>query len=246
MSEAVVDVTAVLDRQKITGFNVSLIILAFLVMMTDGYDLGAAAFAGPGLIKEWGLRGPELGVLLSSSLAAGLFGPPLLGFLADRFGRKRVIVAGAFSFGLFSLAAVATASLNQLVATRILAGVALAGTLPIMVSLINEFAPKKARATMVILMFSGVTFGGGLPGLIAAKFMAVHGWRILFWVGGLAPLVVAAVLLFALPESVKYLTLQPGRRDELVALLRRIDPTLQIGPDTHFIISGEQNRPKFS
>jgi AAHS family 4-hydroxybenzoate transporter-like MFS transporter len=246
MSDAIVDVTAVLDRQKITGFNVMLVVLAFLVMMTDGYDLGAAAFAGPGLIKEWGLRGPELGILLSSSLAAGLFGPPLLGYLADRFGRKRIIVAGAFAFGLFSLAAVATASLNQLVITRILAGVALAGTLPIMVSLINEFAPKNARATMVILMFSGVTFGGGLPGLIAAKFMAVHGWRILFWVGGLAPLAVAAVLLFALPESVKYLTLQPARRDELVALLQRLDPALQIGPATRFIISGEENKGRFS
>jgi AAHS family 4-hydroxybenzoate transporter-like MFS transporter len=246
MSEETVDVTAVLDRQKITGFNVLLVVLAFLVMMTDGYDLGAAAFAGPGLIKEWGLRGPQLGILLSSSLAAGLFGPPLLGYLADRFGRKRVIVAGAFAFGLFSLAAVATASLNQLVITRILAGVALAGTLPIMVSLINEFAPKHARATMVILMFSGVTFGGGLPGLIAAKYMAVHGWRILFWVGGLAPLVVAAVLTVALPESVKYLALHPRRRDELVALLRRLEPTLQIGPATRFIISGEENKARFS
>ena len=246
MSEATVDITAVLDGQKITGFNVRLVILAFLVMMTDGYDLGAAAFAGPGLIKEWGLRGPELGILLSSSLAAGFFGPPILGYLADRFGRKRVIVAGAFAFGLFSLAAVATTSLNQLVFTRILAGIALAGTLPIMVSLINEFAPKQARATMVVLMFTGVTFGGGLPGLIAAKFMAVHGWRILFWVGGLAPLAIAAVILFALPESAKYLTLHPARRGELVALLKRIDGMLQIGPDTRFVISGEQNRPRFS
>jgi AAHS family 4-hydroxybenzoate transporter-like MFS transporter len=246
MSQAIVDVTEVLDRQKITRFNVGLLILTFLVMMTDGYDLGAAAFAGPGLIKEWGLRGPELGVLLSSSLAAGFFGPPILGYLADHFGRKRVIVAGAFAFGLFSLAAVATTSLNQLVLTRIFAGIALAGTLPTVVSLINEFAPKHARATMVILMFSGVTFGGGLPGLIAAKFMAVHGWRILFWVGGLAPLAIASVLVFALPESVKYLTLHPARRDELVALLKRIDNALQIGPDTRFIISGEHNKPRFS
>ena len=246
MSQAIVDVSEVLDRQKITRFNVGLVILAFLVMMTDGYDLGAAAFAGPGLIKEWGLRGPELGVLLSSSLAAGFFGPPILGYIADHFGRKRVIVAGAFAFGLFSLAAVATTSLNQLVLTRIFAGIALAGTLPTVVSLINEFAPKHARATMVILMFSGVTFGGGLPGLIAAKFMAVHGWRILFWVGGLAPLAIVSVLVFALPESVKYLTLHPARRDEFVALLKRIDSALQIGPDTQFIISGEHNKPRFS
>ena len=246
MSEAIIDVGAVLDRQKITGFNIGLVILAFLVMMTDGYDLGAAAFAGPGLIKEWGLRGPELGVLLSSSLAAGFFGPPLLGYLADRFGRKRVIVCGAYAFGLFTLSAVATSSLNQLVLTRILTGIALAGTLPIMVALINEFAPKRSRATMVVLMFTGVTFGGGLPGLIAAKFMAAHGWRILFWVGGIAPLVIATVLLVALPESVKYLTLHPARRDELIALLKRIDPSLPIGAGTRFVISSEQNKARFS
>src|SRR5271170_8524018 len=131
MSDAVVDVSEILDRQRITGFNIRLVILAFLVMMTEGFDLGAAAFAGPGLIKEWGLRGPELGVLLSSSLAAGFFGPPILGYLADRYGRKRVIVAGALAFGLFTLAAVPTTSLNQLVVTRILTGIALAGTLPI-------------------------------------------------------------------------------------------------------------------
>jgi AAHS family 4-hydroxybenzoate transporter-like MFS transporter len=246
MSEAIIDVGAVLDRQKITGFNIGLVILAFLVMMTDGYDLGAAAFAGPGLIKEWGLRGPELGVLLSSSLAAGFFGPPLLGYLADRFGRKRVIVCGAYAFGLFTLSAVATSSLNQLVLTRILTGIALAGTLPIMVALINEFAPKRSRATMVVLMFTGVTFGGGLPGLIAAKFMAAHGWRILFWVGGIAPLVIATVLLLALPESVKYLTLHPARRDELIALLKRIDPSLPIGAGTRFVISSEQNKARFA
>jgi MFS transporter, AAHS family, 4-hydroxybenzoate transporter len=246
MTQAIVDVTEVLDRQKITRFNVGLLILAFLVMMTDGYDLGATAFAGPGLIKEWGLRGPELGVLLSSSLAAGFFGPPILGYLADRYGRKRVIVAGALAFGLFTLAAVPTTSLNQLVVTRIFTGIALAGTLPIVVALTNELAPKHARATMVVLMFTGVTFGGGLPGLIAAKYMALHGWRILFWVGGLAPLAIASVLVFALPESVKYLALHPARRDELVAMLKRIDRSLQIGADTQFIISGEQNRPRFS
>jgi AAHS family 4-hydroxybenzoate transporter-like MFS transporter len=246
MSEPIIDVSAVLDRQKITGFNVGLVILAFLTLMTDGYDLGAAAFAGPGLINEWGLRGPELGVLLSSSLAAGFFGPPLLGYLADRFGRKRVIVCGAYAFGLFTLAAVATSSLNQLILTRILTGVALAGTMPIMVALINEFAPKRARSTMVVLMFTGVTFGGGLPGLIAAKFMAAHGWRILFWVGGIAPLVIATLLAFLLPESMKYLTLQPARRGELVALLKRLEPSLSIGADTRFIIAAEQNKARFS
>lgn len=246
MSADVIEVGSVLDRQRITSFNVRLLVLAFLVMMTDGFDLGAAAFAGPGLIREWGLKGPELGVLLSSSLAAGFFGPPLLGFLADKFGRKRVIVFGAFCFGLATLAAVATTSLSELVITRIVAGIALAGTLPIVVALTNEFAPARARATMVVIMFTGVTFGGGLPGLIAAKYMAAHGWRILFWIGGLAPIVIALLLLVALPESIKYLALKPERRNDLAKMLKRIDPSLRVGPETRFHIAGEQNRGKFS
>ncbi len=240
------DVGAVLDRQRFTGFNIRLVCIAFLVMMTDGFDLGAAASAGPGLMREWSLKGPELGLLLSSSLAAGFFGPPIFGYLADHFGRKRIIVFGAVCFGLFTLAAIPTGSLSQLVVTRVLAGVALAGTLPIVVALVNEFAPRNARATMVVLMFTGTTFGGGLPGLVAANYMASHGWRILFWIGGLAPLAIALVVLFALPESIKFLTLRPGRRAELVALLKTIDPALPVSPDTNFVIAGENNRQKFT
>src|SRR3954453_4717234 len=167
-----VDVEQLLDAQKIGGFNVTLLVVSFLVMMTDGYDLGAAAFAGPGLIKEWGLHGPELGVLLSSSLAAGLFGPALFGYFADRIGRRKTIIAGTVFFGLATIGAALVNSLNELVAARILAGLALAGTMPIVVALNNEFAPKRLRATLVVLMFTGVTFGGGLPGIVAANFMA--------------------------------------------------------------------------
>jgi AAHS family 4-hydroxybenzoate transporter-like MFS transporter len=246
MAADIIDVSATLDRRGGSAFNIRLVILAFLIMMTDGFDLGATASAGPGLIREWGLKGPELGVLLSSSLAAGFFGPPLLGYLADRFGRKRVVVFGAVFFGLATLAAIPTTSLTQLVITRLFAGVALAGTLPIVVALVNEFAPRSSRATMVVLMFTGVTFGGGLPGFVAARYMAEHGWRILFWIGGLGPLVFALILLFALPESIKYLALRPERRDDLVALLKRVDPGLNVGPETTFVIAGEENRAKFS
>jgi len=241
-----VDVAQVLDNQKITSFNITLLILSFLVMMTDGYDLGAAAFAGPGLIREWGLRGPELGVLLSSSLAAGLFGPPVFGYVADRLGRRRAVIGGAIFFGLATIGAALVTSLDQLVIARLLAGLALAGTMPIVVALNNEFAPKRVRATMVVIMFTGVTFGGGLPGIIAAGYMAEYGWRILFWIGGIAPLVIVLILVAVLPESVKFLTLRPERRDELVARLRKLQPDLAIGPQTRFVIGDEQNRTKFS
>jgi AAHS family 4-hydroxybenzoate transporter-like MFS transporter len=242
----VIDIERVFDDQRIGSFHIKLLLISFLVLMTDGFDLGAVAFAGPGILKEWNLSGRELGALFSSSIAAGFVGPPLFGFLSDRFGRKRVIVCAAYTFGLFTLAAVLTSSLGQLVVVRIVAGVALGGTLPIVVTLNNEFAPARVRATLVVLIFVGVTFGGGLPGFVAAKFMGEYGWRILFWIGGIAPLVIATILVFALPESIKFLALRPHRRDELIALLNRLRPDLVVEPDAQFVISGEENRSRFS
>jgi MFS transporter, AAHS family, 4-hydroxybenzoate transporter len=241
-----IDIERVFDDQKIGSFHIMLLLISFLVMMTDGFDLGAAAYAGPGILKEWNLNGRELGALFSSSLAAGFIGPPLFGFLSDRFGRKRVIVCGAYVFGIFTLAAALTSSLGQLIVVRILAGVALGGTLPIVVTLNNEFAPARVRATLVVLTFMGVTFGGGLPGFIAAKLVGEYGWRILFWIGGIAPLVIATILALALPESIKFLALRPCRRSELVVLLKRLRSDLVIEPDTQFVISGEENRSRFS
>jgi AAHS family 4-hydroxybenzoate transporter-like MFS transporter len=242
----VIDIERVFDDQKIGSFHIKLILLSFLVLMTDGFDLGAAAYAGPGILKEWNLSGPELGALFSSSIAAGFVGPPLFGFLSDKFGRKRVIVGGAYFFGIFTLAAVLTNSLTELIVVRVLAGVALGGMLPIVVTLNNEFAPARVRATLVVLIFTGVTFGGGLPGFVAAKLMAEHGWRSLFWIGGIAPIVIATILAIALPESIKFLALRPRRRNELVTLLKRLRADLVIDSDTEFVISGEENRSRFS
>jgi AAHS family 4-hydroxybenzoate transporter-like MFS transporter len=242
----VIDIERVFDDQKIGSFHVKLILLSFLVLMTDGFDLGAAAYAGPGILKEWNLSGRELGALFSSSIAAGFIGPPLFGFLSDKFGRKRVIVGGAYFFGLFTLAAVLTNSLTELIVVRVLAGVALGGMLPIVVTLNNEFAPARVRATLVVLIFTGVTFGGGLPGFVAAKLMGEYGWRSLFWIGGIAPIVIASILAITLPESIKFLALRPRRRNELVTLLKKLRSDLVIDSDTEFVISGEENRSRFS
>jgi MFS transporter, AAHS family, 4-hydroxybenzoate transporter len=245
MQSKLVDITRVLDDQKIGPFQIQLLVLSFIVMMIDGYDIGAAAFAGPSLIHEWGLRGPELGVLFSATLISGLIGSPLLGYLSDHYGRKRIIVYAACYFGILTTCAVLATNVGNLTLLRFFAGIGIAGMLPVVVALNNEFAPRGFRATMVVIMFTGVTFGGGLPGLVAAKFIPIFGWHILFWVGGVTAIIISLLLAFTLPESVKYLALQPSRRDELVKTLTAIQPNLAIASDTQFVIGGEENQPKF-
>src|SRR4051812_30917412 len=114
MPQARIDISDVLDSHKIGAFHIKLLLFSFLIVMCDGYDIGAAAFAGPALIKEWGLRGPELGVLFSATLVAGLMGSPLLGYLSDKFGRKRVVVGPALFFGAMTWSSVLAHSLSTM------------------------------------------------------------------------------------------------------------------------------------
>src|ERR1700734_1920699 len=114
MQPKLVDISRILDEQKVGAFQIQLLILSFLITMFDGYDIGAAAFAGPSLIHEWGLRGPELGVLFSATLISGLGGSPLLGCLSDHYGRKPIIVGSSLYFGILTTAAVLATSVQSL------------------------------------------------------------------------------------------------------------------------------------
>ena len=129
---------------------------------------------------------------------------------------------------------------------RFIAGVGISGVLPITTALVNEYSPRRVRATLFVLMFSGVTFGGGLPGIVAAKFMGAYGWQVLFWVGGIAPIVVAILVYFTLPESIKFLSLRREGHLELVRILAVMQPGLTLDPNSSFTIGGEENREKFS
>lgn len=241
-----VDLSRIIDAQKISAFHITLVVMTFVVVMADGYDIGAAAFAAPALIHEWHVNPADLGKLFSAGLFAGLFGPPLLGWIADHYGRRTAIVGGLLFFGFFTWASVLAQDLVTLTALRFIAGIGIAGVLPIATALVAEFAPRRMRATLFILMFSGVTFGGGVPGLVAARYMGTYGWQILFWVGGLTPIVVAIVAFFVLPESIKFLSLKRERHARLVRQIARMQPGLALDPNADFVIGGEDNRKKFS
>ena len=121
----IIDVGRLVDEQRLSWMNVLLLLLSLLAVITDGYDLQAAAYVGPELVKTWHVERAALGPMFSAGLAGLLFGAPLLGYLGDRFGRKRALVAGCFVYGFFSLAAMAAQSIDQLIALRFLTGLGL-------------------------------------------------------------------------------------------------------------------------
>ena len=236
MTPATIDVTKLVDEQRIGFFTIRLVILSFVVMLTDGYDLAASAYSGPGLIADWHIHASDLGPVFSASPLGIVVGSPVLGSLGDRFGRRLTVILCTMIFGLFSLFCSGAHSVTELATLRFITGVGLGGMLPNITALNAEFAPLRARATLVVLMFMGITTGGTLPALVVAA-LPNYGWQILYRVGGIVPIAIAIVLYFWLPESIKFLSLRRDKksRHHLERSVRQLRPDLAISADTIFL-----------
>ncbi len=237
------DVTDYIDGRKLNAFNVQLVVVSFLVILVDGFDITVAALAVPHLIKAWGVTNPgAFGPVLGASLFGMLFGAPLIGHFGDRYGRRTAILVSYAIFGLFTLCAAWAASINQLVALRFLAGIGIGGLLPNIVALNAEFAPRRLQATAVMVSFAGITIGGSLPGPVAAYLVPTHGWQILFYLGGIVPLLFLGIIAAWLPESIRYLALK-NRHEDVATLMQRMDPGGAIPPGTQFTVREGQKLP---
>ncbi|HKF73418.1 MAG TPA: MFS transporter [Stellaceae bacterium] len=245
--EKTLDISKLIDERPMNAFNASLVILSFFVILIDGYDIAAVAYAGPFLVKEWGLTSmAALSLAFSAGLVGILFGAPLFGFVGDRYGRKKAIIASCLTFGVFTLAAVKAGSVPALVVLRFFAGFGIGGLLPNIIALNAEFAPKRVRATMIIIMFTGITFGGAVPWAVSYWLAPQYGWQLLFWVGGIAPLAISIVAHLWLPESLKFLVVKAKDQVEVARLARQLSPSLNVAPGTTFVIRDEHNYAGFS
>ncbi|MDH7796248.1 MULTISPECIES: MFS transporter [unclassified Beijerinckia] len=229
-------VEELIDGQRIRTFNLKLLFWSFAAMLIDGYDLTAAAFSAPSLVQAWHLNKADIAPVFSASLVGILIGAPLLGWLGDRAGRRTAIIVGCLLCGIFSLGSAYASSVTELTWLRFLTGIGLGGIMPNAISLNAEMAPKRVRATMVILMFAGITCGGAVPGVVAAWLVPQYGWQILYLIGGIASLLIALLLLVAMPESVKFLALRPAKSAQLAALLGKMRPDLSFRPDDRFMV----------
>ena len=176
------------DGQSFSRFNLMILIWSFLALLADGFDLAALASAAPALGRAWHIARADFAPALSASVFGILLGAPLLGVAGDRYGRKPAILASCVVYSLSTLAVVWARNLDQVMILRALAGIGLGGLMPNLIALNSEFAPRRLRATLVVLMFAGISVGGGLPGAVQAWLIPKFGWQIMFWIGGLAPL----------------------------------------------------------
>ena len=228
MVSQTINIERLIDEQRLGRFNVNLLVWSFLAMFADGYEITAMAFAAPELVRIWGVDPAALGPVFSASLFGIFFGAPLLGYIGDRYGRKVAIILGCLICGTSTLAMVFAENLLQLFVLRIVTGIGIGGLMPNTVSLTSELSPKRFRAMLIVLMFTGITLGAGTPSVIAAWLVPQFGWQVLFLIGGIVPLVIAVCIIFFLPESIKFLALREDKRDELIRIARQLRPDVSI------------------
>ena len=176
-------------------------ILCALAVLMDGFDAQAMGFVAPALLQQWHISRVALSPVLSSGLVGMLIGALAFGPLGDRIGRKRVLLLCTLWFGAGSLLTARVNSVEAMLWLRLLTGFGLGGAMPNATALTAESMPRRLRATGVMLMFFGFSMGAAIGGFVAAGIINRYGWPGVFVVGGLLPLIVAALLL-ALPESV--------------------------------------------
>ncbi len=224
-----VDVHDVIDNARFSQFHWLVMCLCALLLIFDGYDLFIYGVVLPVIMQEWGLTPLQAGALGSYALFGMMFGALIFGTLADRIGRKKGI---AICFVLFSAATV----LNGFASTptefgifRFLAGLGCGGLMPNVVALMNEYAPKRLRSTLVAIMFSGYSLGGMFSAGLGIYMLPRFGWEAMFFAAAV-PLLLLPLILWKLPESVGFLVRQ-GRTDEARALLQKIQPKQTFTPD---------------
>src|SRR6476619_4220655 len=210
--QTVVQVSRFLDERGLSAFQIKLLIWSFFVVLIDGYDIGAIAFAAPHLVKAWGISPRALGPVFSASLIGILFGSALFGWIGDRYGRKAALIGSNLLFGVFTLAAAYASNLDQMFWLRLLAGLGIGGVIPNVVAINAESAPRKLRATLALIAVGCVPIGGAIPGLISAIYVPTYGWPILFQIGGIVPIVIGLAGFFGLPESIKFMALRESER----------------------------------
>jgi len=168
--------------------------LCFVVALLEGLDLQSIGVAAPRMAREFGLSVSQMGLAFSAGTFGLLPGAMLGGRLADRIGRKRVLIMATALFGVFSIGTAHAWDFWSLVAIRVATGMGLGGAMPNLIAICSEAVPGRLRNTAVSIMYCGIPLGGAIAALIGIVSAGDSGWRHIFYVGGLGPLLVVPLL----------------------------------------------------
>jgi len=237
---AVVDLAAFIDAQPLGRFQVRVALLCAAVLFLESFDSNALGYIVPTLTRVWHLAPGAFGPIFASGFFGQLIGAVVAGPVADRIGRKTVLVAATVEFALGALLTTQATSPGFLFGIRLITGLGIGAALPNAVALCSEYSPAPRRSTLLVVVLCGITLGSVAAGLVAARVLPVYGWQSVFWIGGIAPLALAPLLLADLAESPYLLTIRGNQDGAIAAILRRISPAAGVLEGAHFVLREEK------
>ena len=225
----VLDIARVLDDGPVSATLIKVGILCAAVALLDGSDTTSIGAAAPALVESLGLSQSHLGPIFSSALFGALIGSISFGPLADRFGRKRMLVIATLTFGAFTVATAFASTFAVLLTIRFLAGIGLGGAAPCFIALASEYAPSSHRTTVTTLIWTAFPLGVILGAMLNGYLLSHSTWRSVFIVGGAVPLMVSLAIVIWLPESIRFLLVRKAGSAEIRRIASRLVPSLPAG-----------------
>lgn len=209
------NVQDILDRAPLRFTQAKVICLVALILIVEGFDIQLAAFAAPSMTREWGLDVAAMGPTLAAVMVGMAFGGIFGGTLGDRWGRRPVLIAAIVIFGISTCLGAFVSELWQLAALRLIAGLGFGAAYPNATVLVGEWAPLSVRAKAIALLTLGLPIGGLIGAAISSILIPWLGWRLTFLFAGALPLLIAVVMIFALPESLVFRARNPSEHERI-------------------------------
>ena len=219
---AKVNPTKVIGTSKFNKFHLGLFIWSFMIILFDGYDLSVYGTALPLIMDEWGLDSVVAGTMGSYGLFGMMFGAIIFGVLADKIGRKKVIIINVLIFSLFTFLCGFAETATVFSIFRFIAGLGLGGIMPNVAALVMDYAPNSMKIRLVSLTLVSFAVGGALAPTVGVLLIESFGWASVFIVAGL-PLLGIPFMMKQLPESTSYL-IRTGQKKKLFETLSKVDP----------------------
>jgi len=226
-----VDAVGIVDEASIGRLILTVVLLCAGVSFLDGFDILAISYVAPVIGAEWNLSREAFGPIFAAHYIGAAIGSVLFGWYADRYGRRMGVILPTLIFGIAALLTVYAYDFKSLFAYRLFIGFGLGGALSNAIAMVAEYAPRRARATLVSMMYAAFPLGGVVGGPISALLIIHYGWHSVFVLGGVLPLLLAIGLMFWLRESIRFLVLNGAPNDKIGDILNRISASFKPQPD---------------
>jgi MFS transporter, AAHS family, 4-hydroxybenzoate transporter len=231
-----VDAVKIVDGSSVGKLIIIVVALCAGVSFLDGFDILAISYVAPVIGAAWKLPKEAFGPIFAAHYIGAAAGAVFFGWYADRYGRRMGVVIPTAIFGVFALLTVYAYDFRSLFILRILIGIGLGGALSNAIAMVAEYAPHRARATLVCLMYAAFPLGGVIGGPISAFLIGRYGWQAVFILGGVLPVLLTIALLLWLNESIRFLVISKAPADKIGNILHRISPSFEPTPSDLYVL----------